>query len=85
MFDVSANIRARKVCDRRYACALPGETMPLSTAVVLVVEDSPLILMNALELVTAGGFEDILPTVDAKPLIAAVEIPRQSHVDLHEA
>ena len=33
--------------------------MPLSDAVVLVVEDSPLILMNALELVRTAGFASI--------------------------
>jgi CheY-like chemotaxis protein len=33
--------------------------MSLSIAVVLVVEDSPLILMNALDLVTNAGFEGV--------------------------
>ena len=33
--------------------------MPLRTAVVLVVEDSPLILMNAMDLVTNAGFEGV--------------------------
>ena len=33
--------------------------MSLSTAVVLVVEDSPLILMGALDLVTTAGFEGV--------------------------
>lgn len=33
--------------------------MSLSHAVVLVVEDSPLILMSALDLVTAAGFEAV--------------------------
>ena len=33
--------------------------MPLRAAVVLVVEDSPLILMNAVDLVTNAGFEGV--------------------------
>jgi len=60
IFDVSGHIPAGKVRDRRFASAVPVETpMSLSMSVVLVVEDSPIILMNALELVAAGGFEGI--------------------------
>jgi two-component system, response regulator PdtaR len=33
--------------------------MSLSPAIVLVVEDSPLILMGALDLVTTAGFEGV--------------------------
>ena len=38
---------------------LTSEPQGLSTAVVLVVEDSPLILMTALDLVTTAGFEGV--------------------------
>ena len=60
MFDVPARIEARDVRDRHLSRAVPVKTAtPLSVAVVLVVEDSPIILMNALELVTSGGFEGV--------------------------
>jgi CheY-like chemotaxis protein len=38
---------------------LTSEPQGLSTAVVLVVEDNPLILMTALDLVTTIGFEGV--------------------------
>jgi CheY-like chemotaxis protein len=60
MFDVSGRVRARKVRARRFASAVPVETpMSLSVPVVLIVEDSPIILMNALDLVADGSFEGV--------------------------
>ena len=60
MLDVPGHIRAGKIRDGRFACPAPVETpMSLILPVVLVVEDSPIILMNALELVAAGGFEGV--------------------------
>jgi len=47
--------------------------MSLKTAVVLVVEDSPLILMNAVDLVTNAGFEGIGAT-SADEAIAILEV-----------
>ena len=38
---------------------LTSEPQGLSTAVVLVVEDNPLILMTALDLITTTGFEGV--------------------------
>jgi CheY-like chemotaxis protein len=38
---------------------LTSEPQGLGTAVVLVVEDNPLILMNALDLVTTTGFQGV--------------------------
>ena len=46
--------------------------MSLKTAVVLVVEDSPLILMNAVDLVTNAGFEGVGAT-NADEAIAILE------------
>jgi CheY-like chemotaxis protein len=45
---------------------------PASTPVVLVVEDSPIILMNALDLVEAAGFEAV-GAGDADEAIAILE------------
>ena len=45
---------------QRFAFAAPFESaMSLSDAVVLVVEDNPLILMSALDLVTTAGFKGV--------------------------
>jgi len=46
--------------------------MALSDAVVLVVEDNPLILMSALDLVAAAGFEGV-GTANADEAIAILE------------
>ena len=60
MFDVPVRTRARKIGDRRLECAVPvGTPMSLSAAVVLVIEDSPVILMNAIDIVEAAGFEAV--------------------------
>jgi len=53
--------------------------MSLSTAVVLVVEDSPLILMGALDLVTTAGFEGIGAT-SADEAIAILEVRADIHL-----
>ena len=53
--------------------------MSLSTAVVLVVEDSPLILMCALDLVTTAGFEGIGAT-SADEAIAILEVRADIHL-----
>ena len=50
----------------------PEGTMSLSAAVVLVVEDNPLILMNALDVVRTAGFEGVGAT-DADEAIAILE------------
>jgi len=47
--------------------------MSLKTAVVLVVEDSPFILMNAVDLVTNAGFEGVGAT-SADEAIAILEV-----------
>ena len=46
--------------------------MPLSDAVVLVVEDNPLILMSALELVATAGFDGV-GAADADEAIGILE------------
>ena len=51
----------------------------MSTAVVLVVEDSPLILMGALDLVTTAGFEGIGAT-SADEAIAILEVRADIHL-----
>ena len=53
--------------------------MSLSTAVVLVVEDSPLILMGALDLVASAGFEGIGAT-SADEAIAILEVRADIHL-----
>ena len=46
--------------DQRVALAALFESaMSLRHAVVLVVEDNPLILMSALDLITTAGFEGV--------------------------
>lgn len=49
--------------------------MSLRTAVVLVVEDSPLVLMNAVDLITNAGFEAVGATT-ADEAIAILEARR---------
>jgi len=53
--------------------------MSLSTAVVLVVEDSPLILMCALDLVTTAGFEGV-GAANADEAIAILEARADIHL-----
>ena len=52
---------------------LTSEPQGLSTAVVLVVEDNPLILMTALDLVTTSGFQGI-GAASADEAIAILEV-----------
>ena len=54
---------------------LTSEPQGLSTAVVLVVEDNPLILMTALDLVTTSGFQGI-GAASADEAIAILEVRR---------
>jgi DNA-binding NtrC family response regulator len=59
-FDASAHIQARTSWHRPIALApLFEAAMLLSDAVVLVVEDSPVILLSAVELVTTAGFASV--------------------------
>ena len=58
--DASAYIQVRMGWGESTAFAASFEaTMSLRDATVLVVEDNPLILMSALDLVTTAGFEGV--------------------------
>jgi CheY-like chemotaxis protein len=69
MFDALAHISA--CTDRHFVCAKPVEAT-MSTAVVLVVEDNAIILLNALDLVTNAGFEAV-GAANADEAIAILE------------
>ena len=53
--------------------------MPVSRSVILVVEDSPLILMSALDLVTSAGFEGV-GAENADEAIAILEARADIHL-----
>jgi CheY-like chemotaxis protein len=62
----------RVVCGQPIAFAGPFEAAMSLNAVVLVVEDSPLILMSGLDLVTTAGFEGV-GAANADEAIAILE------------